>query len=75
VLNPRLDLEQRSSRGELSLTVISHQWSVRAIERSMPCLFGLFSLIVLMAKSRHGDQLLTRRAAWYNKVEVFSCIA
>lgn len=43
------------------------QWSTRAIERTTPCLFGIFSLVVLMARVRHPDQLPIRRTAWYAK--------
>jgi hypothetical protein len=45
------------------------QWSDRAIERTAPCLFGLFSLVVLMAKVLHRDKLPIRQAAWYPKTE------
>jgi hypothetical protein len=45
------------------------QWSTRAIGRTTPCLFGLFSLVVLMAKVLHPLDLPTRQAAWYAKEE------
>jgi hypothetical protein len=45
------------------------QWSDRAIERTAPCLFGLFSLVVLMAKVLHMDKLPIRQASWYPKTE------
>jgi hypothetical protein len=45
------------------------QWSERAIERTTPCLFGLFSLVVLMAKTLHPATLPIRQAAWYVKDE------
>jgi DDE superfamily endonuclease len=45
------------------------QWSDRAIERTTPCLFGLFSLVVVMAKVLHPDTLPVRTAAWYAKTE------
>jgi hypothetical protein len=45
------------------------QWSDRAIERTTPCLFGLFSLTVLMAMVRHPDQLPVRQTTWYTKSE------
>ena len=45
------------------------QWSDRAIERTTPCLFGLFSLTVALAKVLHPDTLPTRTAAWYAKTE------
>ena len=45
------------------------QWSDRAIERTTPGLFGLFSLVVLMAQALHPKTLPARRAAWYPKAE------
>ncbi len=45
------------------------QWSQRAIERTMPCLLGLFSLVTLLADALHGAALPTRRSAWYAKPE------
>ena len=45
------------------------QWSDRAIERTTPGLFGLFSLIVLMAKTLHPQRLPLREASWYRKDE------
>lgn len=44
------------------------QWSDRAIERTTPCLLGVFSLVVLMAKTLHPEKLPMRQAAWYPKV-------
>ncbi|MGH3181534.1 MAG: hypothetical protein ACRDOE_06460, partial [Streptosporangiaceae bacterium] len=43
------------------------QWAVRAIGRGTPCLFGLFSLIVLLAKQLHPEQLPCQRSGWYRK--------
>jgi len=45
------------------------QWSVKAIERTTPCLFGLFSLVVLMAKVLHPEDLPIRQTSWYHKEE------
>lgn len=45
------------------------QWAVRAIGRGTPCLFGLFSLIVLLAKQLHPEQLPCQRTGWYRKKE------
>lgn len=45
------------------------QWSLRAIGRTTPCLLGLFSLVVLMAKLLHPDVLPVRYNAWYSKEE------
>lgn len=45
------------------------QWSDRAVERTTPCLFGLFSLVVAMAKSLHPHELPIRQSSWYHKAE------
>ena len=45
------------------------QWTRRAIERTTPCLFGLFSLVVLLAHWLHGNTIPTRQSAWYDKEE------
>jgi len=45
------------------------QWTRRAIERTTPCLFGLFSLATLMAHALHGAAVPTRQSAWYTKSE------
>jgi hypothetical protein len=44
-------------------------WSDRAIERTTPCLMGLFSLVVVMAHTLHPEQLPIRQASWYPKQE------
>lgn len=44
------------------------QWSDKAIERTTPALFGLFSIVVLMAYAFYPDgQLPLPQAAWYPK--------
>jgi DDE superfamily endonuclease len=45
------------------------QWSPRAIGRTTPCLLGLFSLVVLMAKILYPHSLPVRHNAWYSKEE------
>jgi hypothetical protein len=45
------------------------QWSERAIERTAPCLFGLFSVIVAMAQTLHPKTLPLRETSWYHKDE------
>src|ERR1700694_4924800 len=45
------------------------QWSDRAIERSAPCLFGLFSLIVAMARTLYPTDLPLLTTCWYQKTE------
>lgn len=44
------------------------QWSDKAIERTTPALFALFSIVVLMVHSLYGDRTLpVPQAAWYPK--------
>jgi DDE superfamily endonuclease len=44
------------------------QWSERAIDRTTPCLFALFSLVTLMAmRIVRSGQLPTAQSAWYRK--------
>lgn len=45
------------------------QWSVRAIERTAPCLLGVFSLVVLLGKVLHPEALPVRACEWYRKEE------
>lgn len=45
------------------------QWSERAIERTTPCLFGTFSLVVLLAAVCHPHELPLRPTPWYPKEE------
>lgn len=48
------------------------QWARRAIERTTPCLLGLFSqfsLATLMGQALDGSSLPTRQSAWYAKGE------
>jgi len=45
------------------------QWSDRAIERTTPCLFGIFSLVTIMAKVLYTTELPVRQTSWYIKKE------
>jgi len=45
------------------------QWSDKAIERTSPCLLGLFSLVVLIAIKLHPRNLPIQRTSWYEKEE------
>jgi hypothetical protein len=45
------------------------EWSTRAVGRTVPCLLGLFSVVVLLAQVLHPEHLPTRRTAWYAKSE------
>jgi hypothetical protein len=45
------------------------QWSPLALTRTTPCLFGIFSLMVLFAYQLYPDGLPLRGSAWYAKHE------
>ncbi len=45
------------------------EWSTRAVGRAVPCVLGIFSVVVLLAQVLHPTELPTRRAAWYAKRE------
>jgi len=46
------------------------QWSDLAIERSTPCLFGLYSVVVLLGHALHPDGAIpVQPAAWYPKTQ------
>jgi hypothetical protein len=55
-------------RAHLGLETQRH-WSVRAIERTTPCLFGVFSLVVLMGARLHPSTLPLQQSGWYSKQE------
>jgi len=55
------------SRAHLGIET-QRQWSDKAIERTTPVLFGLFSLVVLMAHALSPDaQIPVSQSAWYHK--------
>jgi hypothetical protein len=55
------------SRAHLGLET-QRQWSDRAIERTTPCLFGLYSVVTLLAHALHPDgKVPVQKAAWYPK--------
>ena len=43
------------------------QWSDRAVERTTPCLFGIFSLVTIMASILFPTELPVRQTSWYLK--------
>jgi hypothetical protein len=46
------------------------QWSDKAIARTTPVLFGLLSLVTLMALGlSHGEHIPVQHTAWYHKAE------
>ncbi len=63
----QLEVTQREVREHLGVET-QRQWSDPAIARTTPALFGLFSLITVLAyrRSRRG-RVLTRQTAWYAK--------
>jgi hypothetical protein len=65
----RWSLEVTFEEGRALLGIeTQRQWSDRAIERSTPLLFGLYSLVVLFGRALHPDgQIPIAQAAWYRK--------
>ena len=62
-----LEVTFEESRAHLGIET-QRQWSDLAIERTTPALFGLFSLVVLMANSlRCHQELPYEQTAWYRK--------
>lgn len=63
----RMEVTFEESRAHLGVET-QRQWSDLAIARSTPVLFGLFSLVTLLANALIKDQTkLVRTAAWYAK--------
>ncbi len=57
------------SRAHLGVET-QRQWSDRAIERTTPCLFGLYSLVALLGQALHpSGEIPIRSSAWYPKQE------
>jgi hypothetical protein len=55
------------SRAHLGLET-QRQWSDQAIERTTPCLFGLYAMVALLAHAVHPDgKVPIQRTAWYAK--------
>jgi DDE superfamily endonuclease len=62
-----LEVTFEESRAHLGIET-QRQWSDRAIERSTPLLFGLYSLVALFGQALHPDgQVPIAQAAWYRK--------
>lgn len=63
----KVEVTFEESRAHLGIET-QRQWSDAAIARTTPILFGLFSLITLMAtKLVDGKEIPVRTAAWYKK--------
>jgi DDE superfamily endonuclease len=64
-----IEVTYEESRAHLGIET-QRQWSDLAIERSTPCLFGLYSLVVLWGHALHVDgKIPIQQAAWYRKTE------
>lgn len=63
----QLEVTYREVREHLGVET-QRQWSALAIARTTPALFGLFSLVTLLAhRLAQRGKVLTRRTAWYHK--------
>ena len=69
----QVEVTFEESRRHLGIET-NRQWSDKAINRMTPCLFGLFSLITVMAQElSKTEKLKVRSAVWYEKeVATFS---
>ncbi len=64
-----IEVTFEESRAHLGVQT-QRQWSDLAIERSTPCLLGMFSLVALFGKALHPDgNVPVQRTAWYHKAE------
>jgi len=68
VLRWNIEVTFEEIRAHLGFETQRH-WSDKAIERTVPTLFGLFSLVTLLAIKLHPDQLSVHSTAWYHKQE------
>lgn len=67
VLRWQLEVTFHEARAHLGVET-QRQWSDLAIQRTTPALFGLFSLVTLLAHEfLRGQALPARQAAWYTK--------
>ncbi len=63
----QLEVTFHEARAHLGIET-QRQWSDRAIQRTTPALFGLFSVVTLVVhRSLQHQDLPVRRAAWYAK--------
>ncbi len=69
VLRWTTEVTFEESRAHLGIET-QRQWSDLAIERTTPCLFGLYSLVFLLAHALHPDgKVPIQQTAWYEKEE------
>ena len=63
----QVEVTFEESRRHLGIET-QRQWSDKAIQRTTPCLMGMFSLITMMAQAlSKGGKLKIRGAIWYHK--------
>jgi len=64
-----IEVTFEESRAHLGVET-QRQWSDLAIERSTPCLLGLYSLVALLGAALHPEgDIPVQRTAWYHKTE------
>ena len=64
-----IEVTYEESRAHLGVET-QRQWSDLAIERSTPCLLGLYSLDTLLGHALHPDgKIPLQQAAWYPKLQ------
>ncbi len=68
VLRWNLEVTFEELRAQLGFET-QRGWADKTIERTTPCLFGSFSLVVLLAKRLHPQELPVQQASWYDKQE------
>ncbi len=68
VLRWNLEVTFEELRAQLGFET-QRGWAGKTIERTTPCLFGIFSLVVLLAKRLHPQELPVQQASWYDKEE------
>jgi hypothetical protein len=62
-----IEVAFEESRAHLGVET-QRQWSDLAIERSTPCLLGMFSLVALFGAALHPDgKVPVQSTAWYHK--------
>ena len=62
-----IEVTFEESRAHLGVET-QRQWSDLAIERSTPCLLGLYSVVTLLGQALYPDgRIPVQRAAWYDK--------
>jgi hypothetical protein len=69
----QVEVTFEESRRHLGIET-NRQWSDKAIQRTTPCLFGMFSLVTMMGQElAKTEKLKIRKTAWYEKeVATFS---